>query len=234
MGQLISTLICISVTAPQAPYPTQFRQANAALHHVLNSGFSPSNILLSGDSAGAHIALCLVSHLLHPHRLVNSPPTLSTPLAGLLLISPRVTNNTTSASFAENSARDTLTKETLAGWIANFRANSILSTDEGLAGDEPYSEPLSASDDWWAGLATVVTRRVFISAGNHECFRDDIVSFSRTLMRCEGLDVRRVVEKKGIHDSPLMDVDAGRPPTDLIIEIGRWVTETLNGGKSRQ
>jgi len=213
-------------TAPQAPYPIQFRQASAALHHLLASGIPASNIVLSGDSAGAHIMLCLVSHLLRPHPSVPPPPALSAPLAGLFLISPRVTNATTAPSFAENSHRDILNKETLSRWLGTFRFNSTIATEDGLRLDGYFTEPANAPEDWWIGLHNVVNR-VFVSAGDHECFRDPIIKFSQNWKKCEGVDLTCFVEKQGIHDSPLMDISAGRPPTDLVLAAGHWLASVV-------
>lgn len=195
------------------------------MHHLISSGISPGDIIIAGDSAGAHIALCLVSHLLHPHPDVDPPPDLTLPLAGLLLISPRVTNATTAASFTRNTNRDTLTRETFAEWIANFRANSAISSEEGLAKDGVYTEPLEATNDWWNDLARKVSRKAFVSTGDHECLRDTIVDFAGKWKSLPGFDLTFIVEEKGIHDSPLMDV--ARSPSELVVAIGHWLAATV-------
>ncbi|KAH8977129.1 Alpha/Beta hydrolase protein [Lactarius akahatsu] len=74
--------------ASDSPVPTQLRQANAALTHLLQKGIPPSNIVIGGDSAGANLTLQLASHLLHPLVSIPAPPSLSQPFAGALLISP--------------------------------------------------------------------------------------------------------------------------------------------------
>ncbi|THH13466.1 hypothetical protein EW146_g6762 [Bondarzewia mesenterica] len=224
-GVDIAIAILEYTLSSHAPYPTQFEQANAALNHLVRSGVSASNLIISGDSAGAHIALCVVSHILHPHPAVDAAPVLSSPFAGLLLISPRVTNATSAASFTENSTRDILTKETFISWITNFRSNSDISTDQGLARDGLYTEPLDASDEWWKGMATKVARNIFLSAGEHECMRDPITGLAENWKRVEGLDITFIVEEKGIHDSPLMDV--GRAPSDLVLAVGHWLSKTV-------
>ena len=58
---------------PESPFPTQLRQANAALTHLLNRGIPPENIIVGGDSAGRNLSLQLVSHVLHP--LPSLPPS---------------------------------------------------------------------------------------------------------------------------------------------------------------
>ncbi|KAI0319092.1 Alpha/Beta hydrolase protein [Amylostereum chailletii] len=227
-GVNMSVAIVEYTLAPIKPYPTQVRQANAALHHIIGLGVSPSNVILSGDSAGAHVILCLLSHILHPHPDIAAPPTLSAPLAGLLLISPRVSNATTAPSFTQNTARDTLTRETFVSWIANFRANSSITSEDGLAKDGWYTEPVNAPTEWWDALAGTVVKRVFVSAGEHECMRDDIVRFGlKWKDEVKGLDVQLEVEEKGIHDSPLMDV--GRAPSALMVSIGTWLGKTAKG-----
>lgn len=212
-------------TSPQAPYPTQFRQANVGLRHLIDSGIPPSDIIIGGDSAGAHIGLCLISHLLKPHPDLDAPPHLATPLAGMLLISPRVTNKTDAASFVSNSQYDTLSGETFRAWITSFRANSNISTDDGLAADGVYTEPLLAPHDWWSNLTSHVVDRMFISAGNNECLRDTIVAFQEKMKAVNGLDVTFVLEENGIHDSPLMD--ANRPASGLMLSIQAWLENVV-------
>lgn len=223
-GLLLPLLTHPPATSPPGTYPIQFRQANIGLKHLLDSGISPSDIILGGDSAGGHIGLCLISHLLKAHPALDAPPQLSTPLAGLLLISPRVTNKTDAPSF--EFKRDALTGETFRRWIASFRANSPISTEEGLSADGVYTEPLLASHDWWTNLPSQVVNRMFISAGNNECIRDNIVAFREKMEKVEGLDVSFVLEENGIHDSPLMDVY--REPTDLVLSIYSWLGYIVN------
>ncbi|VDC02600.1 unnamed protein product [Peniophora sp. CBMAI 1063] len=207
--------------APTKPYPTQVREAQAGLAHLLAQGVQPSRIILSGDSAGAHVVLCLISHLLHPHPGLPAPPLLTSSFGGLLLISPRVSNSTAAASFSQNTNRDTLTRETFESWIANFRANGPVATAEGLTQDGVYTEPVQASTSWWDGLSNTIAKEVFVSAGEHECMRDDIVRFAETWKGLPGMNVMLDVEERGIHDSPLMD--ASRAPSDLIRHIEAWL-----------
>ena len=223
-------ITCSSVfvaTAPHAPYPVQFRQAVAALDHLIKSGISPGDIVLSGDSAGAHIGLCLVSHILHPHPQVPQSISLIGSFAGFLLISPRVTNDTTAPSFTQNSDKDILNRRTLALWISNFKANSILAEPDGIQRDGFWVEPRKAPPEWWEGLPAVVPK-AFISAGGHECFRDDILSFVESWKQCKGVDVVSFLEEKGIHDSPLIDIGAGRPPSQLVLAIEQWLASIVS------
>lgn len=152
---------------------------------------------------------------------------LPTPLAGLLLISPRPLLSTSSASFARNSDKDILSASTFARWIAAASENSVLATPDGAARDGPYASALDAPPGWWDALPTRVAARVFMSAGSHECLRDDIVDIATVWKEVKGLEVTLVVEHKGVHDSPMLDVDASRPKTDLLRAIESWLAETV-------
>jgi acetyl esterase/lipase len=215
-----------SATAPQGKYPTQFRQAVAGLKHILSHGISPSNILLSGDSAGCHVLLCLISHLLHPHPAIPPPPSLSAPFAGALLISPRGTVQAKAQSFYQNEGIDFLRKDTLDRWLGALRSDSPVATAEGLQSDGWYCEPSSAPREWWDSLPDVFTK-VFISAGDLEGMRDVILDLSKAWKGVEGVDVKEFLEMNGVHESPIMDIN--RPDTELVREIKKWTVDVVGG-----
>ena len=65
------------------PFPTQLIDGLAAFLYVTRQlGFKPSDVILSGDSAGGGIALALTRYLR------DSPPFPTPPIGGLLLLSP--------------------------------------------------------------------------------------------------------------------------------------------------
>jgi acetyl esterase/lipase len=191
----------IPATAPQAAYPTQFRQAVAALAHLTARGRAPSSIAVLGDSAGA--------------------------LAGLCCLSPRTSNATDAPSCAANTRRDTLERATFRRWIDAFLAGSALASAAGAAADGAYTAPVDAPAEWWTGFGERVAHRVFVSAGAHECLRDYQVAFAEQMRAVPGVDVTLVVEPRGVHDSPLMDIGSGRPKTDLIRAVEAWLAQTF-------
>ncbi|KAH7910560.1 Alpha/Beta hydrolase protein [Hygrophoropsis aurantiaca] len=214
--------------APQASYPTQFHQIDTALHHLLNDGVMPSNLIIAGDSEGAHIALCAISHILHQHPTLDEPPSMVDAFGGLLFISPRTTNSIAARSFKTNSNRDIFCKETLSRWISAFRAHSNITSQQGLEDDGYYTEPLLAPNQWWDGLANEVVKKVFISAGENECYRDDIEAFAEHWKK-SGVDCTRMTEEEGVQVSPISDFGAGRPPSDLTLAIVKWLVEVVQG-----
>jgi acetyl esterase/lipase len=64
---------------PEHPYPAAPDDVQAAYHHVLGQGFSPSQVVVAGDSAGGLLCLSLAIRL----KLAGA-----TMPAGLLLLSP--------------------------------------------------------------------------------------------------------------------------------------------------
>src|SRR5438045_7002331 len=93
-GHSVSILMLSYDVAPEAPYPRQLQQTALLLDHVLNVlHITPSNICLSGDSAGGNLILALMSHISHPHPSTTVPIIplqLSAPFRGLVLTSPWV------------------------------------------------------------------------------------------------------------------------------------------------
>ncbi|KAI0298893.1 alpha/beta-hydrolase [Russula brevipes] len=111
LGDVGVALLEYSLT-PEYPIPTQLRQANAALTHLLNKGISPANIVIGGDSAGGNLVLQLASHILHPLPSIPAPPVLAEPLAGALLISPWCSSSVDAPSFTRNNGKDILSRRT--------------------------------------------------------------------------------------------------------------------------
>lgn len=68
---------------PRNPFPAALMDALAGYNHLVNVlGFDPQNIIMAGDSAGAHLGVILTRYL-----ILHSFPGLSVP-ASLVLISP--------------------------------------------------------------------------------------------------------------------------------------------------
>ncbi|KAI0310752.1 Alpha/Beta hydrolase protein, partial [Amylostereum chailletii] len=164
---------------PDAPFPTQLAQATAAINHLITLGVSPSDLVLSGDSAGGNLVLQVLSHLLHPltHPSVPPPPKLSAPLGGALLISPWVHFGTSDPSFTSNAEADIVPPS---GW-ANLARGCIPEVTEEL---RAYVEPARAPAGWWGGLGGVV-RRVLVTAGERESLVDMVVKMGSALQEGE-------------------------------------------------
>lgn len=160
---------------PDSPFPTQLSQATVALTHILNMGIPPSNIILSGDSAGGNLIIQLGAHFLRPIPSISAPPTLSQPLAGGLLVSPWNIYNVDSPAYARNDKKDVL----------DIRTYSFVSglVKDGLAPEmQHYSEPTLAPPDWLKGLDKVYSR-FLLTAGSEECPLDQTIETRDVLSR---------------------------------------------------
>ena len=181
--------------APESPLPTQLRQANAALSHLVNKGISPANIVIGGDSAGGNLALQLMSHILHPLPSIPPPPVLSQALAGAILISPWCEYNASGASFVRNDRKDVISARSCAHFAGVVKA--------GLTPDlEYYCQPLSAPASWWKGLDGVYSR-VLVTAGENECLLDQIVE-TGTMISHHVKDAVTMVEPGAVHEEMII------------------------------
>ncbi|KAI0047846.1 alpha/beta-hydrolase [Auriscalpium vulgare] len=206
---------------PDYPFPTQLNQANAAISHLLEKGLSPSKLILSGDSAGGNLVFQVFSHTLHPFPSAPAPPTLSAPYGGALLISPWVTFDATTPSFAENDKKDVLSSA-----FYSFLAEQVTS---GLpSGARVYAEPYTADAAWWDGLDGVVAR-VFATAGEVECPRDAIVELLSGPIKARVPDTTVVVEKNGVHEDVLNAFASGEGEKSVEYwMMVKWATEVFD------
>jgi epsilon-lactone hydrolase len=141
--------------APERPYPAAVDDALAAYEGLLNDGHAPSDIALSGDSAGAGLA---VATLVNAHdRGLDLP-------AAAYLMSPYV--DLTLAGATMDTKRDVdplLNRELLAARVGDY-AN-------GQTAALPLISPVFAD---LSGLPPLV-----IQAGSHEVLLDDALRLAR-------------------------------------------------------
>ena len=66
--------------SPEHPYPAALEDVLAAYDWLLEQGYPPGRILLSGDSAGGHLALSLLTTLAQSRRAMPAGVALFSPL----------------------------------------------------------------------------------------------------------------------------------------------------------
>ncbi|KAH8589601.1 Alpha/Beta hydrolase protein [Bisporella sp. PMI_857] len=151
--------------SPEAQYPTALRQISAAYACVSSKG---KPIILSGDSAGAHLCMSLLKHLHTPNPKIQ--PCLEPKFPDLLvLVSPWVDLKNANPSVVRNSSFDCLDKRTLDRW-----AQQYLGPSQQL---DEYTELLSEGTQW----GDILPRSSFIIAGEFECFASDIISLAKNI-----------------------------------------------------
>ncbi|KAI0265806.1 Alpha/Beta hydrolase protein [Gloeopeniophorella convolvens] len=205
--------------APEAPFPTQVRQANAAITYLLERGIAPSHIIVAGSSAGGNLTLGLGAHLLHPLASIPAPPALSEPLAGALLDSPWATFNTYALSHKRNDALDMVPSSAYA-----FLAQQI---GPGITPElRDYVEPGTAPASWWEGLDRVYGR-VLVTAGENEALFDQIIDLKGKL-ELHVRDTSTFVEPGGVHMNAMDAFWAGEGRSDQEFhKMVSWISETF-------
>ncbi|KAA8646275.1 uncharacterized protein ATNIH1004_007702 [Aspergillus tanneri] len=171
-GKSLAVLLLSYDVSSTAGYPRQLQQASSLLSYLIKTiDKDPSKVILAGDSAGGHLILALVSHILHLHPEVppmDLPP--KSAFLGVILLSPWVTFDTESAdSMRRNRVKDFLHIPSLENWSVVFR---------GAAPQDNYLVPMDAPLKWWQGLPAL---KVLIISGTDEIFVDDIDVFAKNL-----------------------------------------------------
>jgi acetyl esterase/lipase len=226
----IAVLFLAYTLAPEATHPTQLREAATILSHLITkTGRSPSDVLLSGDSAGANLVVAVPSHILHPHPEVLAV-NLQQPLLGAMLYSPWVGFNTNYPSF-DNEPFDIVAPLSLRKWSAMFlsKANSVdAEVDPGPVSGDAYTEACLNDPAWWHGTHDVVGD-MFVSYGGYEVLADHIRIWKNQLTTgwIEGSgDASRVAfleVLKEAHVAPIFEFMAGSSKkSDTQVAIEKW------------
>ncbi|PVH69223.1 alpha/beta-hydrolase, partial [Cadophora sp. DSE1049] len=213
------TLSCFGLRysyAPEEKYPKQLEQAVEGYKYLLHDeGIASEKIGVLGDSAGGHLALCLLSSL--PGR-----PGLPKPDRGVFLMSPWLDLRcSTRPSVIRNKYKDFIDRNQLA-----VLGENIFSSTDALekCPHRDFTEPLTGGVKW----KDVLPQRVWISAGGNEILLDEIVEFKGILEK-GGVHVELDIKEGGIHVWQGMEdvMDAG---TYLKTETGLKLPEGLLKG----
>lgn len=171
-GHDIAVFFVRYTLTPHGIYPTQLRQAVGGLRYILNeTGRSPSDVIVGGDSAGGNLAMATLLHISHPHPEIE-PLKLSTPLAGVFGFAPWINFSTEWPSMTENAYKDICTVP----WLKRH-SNMYLGGKEG----DSWSEPSKAPVEWWADS---MTERILILAGGDEVLLSPIEAFAKNVKVC--------------------------------------------------
>ncbi|KAK0439238.1 Alpha/Beta hydrolase protein [Desarmillaria tabescens] len=210
---------------PNAVFPSQLREATDGLQHLIAAGVLPENIIIGGDSAGGNLALQLLSHILYPLLSIEAPPVRSDAhFRGLLLVSPFVGAMEDAQMplplLAPRHERDFIPAE----------YHSSVCQD--LLRDVPkddiaYVDVLEAPEEWFKPLSKTVGR-VLVTAGEWDFLREKGERFYERYLKPFHGDSRFVLEKGGIHVTPIFDFIAKEKRlselTPLMIE---WLADTM-------
>lgn len=201
--------------APTGTFPLQQRQAVAAYRYLLDvEHISPDNIVVGGESAGAHLALtCLMG---------IAQAKLPKP-AGSLLLFPWISLTNSSPSFDRNKDKDVLSKSLLdrcAGEVLGTGADAAGSnTYEGVNWDQLELVDLTRPPTKGKGEALtwkqILPSFTWINVGEHDNFYDDIQTFRRQA-EADGARVELDITPKKPHGWHAGD----RPKAKALCQMG--------------
>lgn len=186
--------------APDAKYPTQLRQAVAALDHILGEGISPRDLIIGGDSAGGNLAIQLLHHLSDLEPRFRSLTDNAVRFAGFFLVSPWVSGHVDTASFRENGLVDMLSAS-----IVSQSQTHVLGDIKEVDFNSHQALPLDG-DLTWLGNIKNVSESIYITCGHEEVFRDPVLSFCEALRRMNpGMEVKLEIGAHEVHDCILIE-----------------------------
>ncbi|KKA25936.1 6-hexanolactone hydrolase [Rasamsonia emersonii CBS 393.64] len=213
-GHDLSVFFVSYTLTPHAIYPTQLKQCVEALRYILReAGFSPENVFLGGDSAGANVALAVLLHVSHhPHpeiiadeaddskdqdarldlSLSASGDNDSYYLGGIFCLGPWVDFNFDRPSEKTNRFKDCLSKKSEQAWAREY-----------VNGRNPdgWNEPAVAPAEWWKGVRV---REFLILAGSDEILLSGIGEFAEKVQSMFPRLTFFIGQDEG-HVSPIVD-----------------------------
>ncbi|KAL3475989.1 Alpha/Beta hydrolase protein [Aspergillus californicus] len=171
--------------APEAKFPTQVQQAVAGYKYLLDQeNINARKIAILGDSAGGHLALCLMVSL--------KEAGLPIPERGVFLESPWIDLRCSKrATYESNRYLEFVSLE------STLKASRLLlggDIEETTAPFTDFTQPLSGGLSW----KDVMPPRVWLSAGSHEVLFQEIKEFAECLAKA-GVDVQFEVREGGVH-----------------------------------
>ncbi len=160
----VAVLMLAYTLAPHQTYPAQLREAVECVRYTVTElKKRPENVSIGGDSAGANLAIGVLSHMMHPHPEIK-PLDLEGKLGAAILLAPWASFRTDWPSSKYNANKDIVSTVVGDKWSQSF---------VGDRARDGYNEPLSAEQGWWEGLDTVV-REIMVVGGGDETLLDCI------------------------------------------------------------
>ncbi|KAL7762823.1 hypothetical protein ACKLNR_006181 [Fusarium oxysporum f. sp. zingiberi] len=202
---------------PQASYPVQFDQAVEALRYVLEDlGRSPQDVILAGDSAGGNLCLAILSHLSHQSGDVSGLEV-SSPLKGMILMSPWLSFKTSWPSMKQNIDKDIDSLEALEEWSGDYLNHRT---------SDNYAEAIRADREWWMNA---LVERTLVVAGADEVFVDPVTLWIETF-KAAGNEITSVIAKDECHIAPFIwRMFGDTRETQQGQAIKSWLNKELQG-----
>ncbi|KAL1985326.1 hypothetical protein VTN96DRAFT_8004 [Rasamsonia emersonii] len=214
-GKDLAVFVLTYTLTPHASCPTQLQQAVACLRYMLQTGRSPGNIYLGGDSAGGNLVLGVLSHISHPHAEIDQLSVLSEAFGGAVLIAPWTDLRTEYPPPETAPLGDLITQDVAKKWATAYL--------NGRRRDY-YTDASWAPPEWWEGLKV---KDVLILAGGNEILLPVIEDFTQKL-RAGFPSVTLFVGPGECHVAPMFNLLLGdRTETEQGKKLKSWLRELL-------
>ncbi|UFS97662.1 alpha/beta hydrolase [Nocardia huaxiensis] len=186
--------------SPEHPHPAGADDALATYRGLLAAGVDPAQLIVSGDSAGGHLAAALINDVIREG--------LPRP-AAVVLLSPVIDPTSARAIARDRRRRDPVL-------AVPFWAPAVRAHFGGGGIRDQRTTPIDGVDRRWPPT--------FIQVGTRECLLDDARGFAAALKRV-GVPCELQIWPGQIH---VFQIFAGFVPEadDAIAEIGRFLHRT--------
>lgn len=160
--------------APEYKYPCALEDAEKAWNYLLNKGYKPENIIVSGDSAGGNLALVLALKLRDEGKALPK---------ALVLMSPWADMTTSGESYPKNIKIDSFFGNRK-GVVPDISSAGLLAAYAGEHSDDlenPYISPIFAD---FTGFPPML-----LQAGSHEILLSDSETIAKNAKE-QGVDAK--------------------------------------------
>ena len=213
----------LSSTTPNPianPFPAALLDALAGYNYLVNVvGFSPSDILFCGDSAGGNLALALVRYITEHKDQGNIPP----PPGALILLSPW-TDTSESHDYPGSSSHEFIDSDyvDVVDGKMSYAKDAFLGTlGMDAASHNRYISPASLHPSM--SIDFMGFPKTFIVAGGAEVLLDQILTLKERMVKDLGEEnVKYYEAKDGVHD--YLALSWHEPErTDTYKELAKWI-----------
>ncbi|KIJ39644.1 hypothetical protein M422DRAFT_68755 [Sphaerobolus stellatus SS14] len=133
-----------------------------------------------------------------------------------------------SASFTENTHKDIIDADSLIGW-AELIKQGTMQDGRTPESERNWLEAAKAPPKWWKGTSKI-SKNFIVLYGEREVLKDEIVTFVERFkegVEPEGVEMRVIQQKDGIHVGPTTEAGRGFPPRDEVKALAGWVHERI-------
>lgn len=222
---LLTPMLGLATEGTGNPYPKQLTQGVVILNHLIGTlGWKPSQIIITGESAGSNLMFATLLHSIRPCPHVPHVLTLSEPIFMVIALSP----------FVMLNYKDTKEPAVNCDYITHRCHNTF------VAGFLPPRDDIDirwgnfedTPKEWWVGLGKAC-KRILITAGTEEILCEDIERFGQRIVEAKAQDPDgaeyelSLKTEVGVHCEPSVSMGAKMEDIPQWLMVKQWFNEWL-------